>query len=41
MKSFYYENKKDLINKIKYYSSNDKVRIKFAKIRHIKNITNL
>ena len=27
----FFNNKKDLINKINYYSSNDKIRIKFAK----------
>ena len=27
----FYNNEKDLINKILYYSSNDKIRIKFAK----------
>ena len=28
--------KKDLINKIKYFSKNDKLRIKFAKLAHRK-----
>jgi len=32
----FYKNKKDLINKIKYFSKNDKLRIKFAKLAHRK-----
>ena len=32
----FFSNKKDLINKINYYSSNDKIRIKFAKSAHKK-----
>ena len=30
----FYDNKKDLINKIRYFSSNDNARIKFAKLAH-------
>ena len=32
----FYKNSKDLINKIKYFNSNDKIRIKFAKAAHNK-----
>jgi hypothetical protein len=32
----YYKNKKDLLNKIKFYSKNDKARIKIAKSGHSK-----
>ena len=32
----FYKDKKDLIDKIKYYSNNDKIRIKFAKLAYNK-----